>query len=235
MVVPPTPIPPGCPWHDLSQYGLPNVNWCEAPLCSYIGEPANTWSNLAYVLVGLFVLLWGGEPARLRRSFAPVMALVGICSGIYHASNVYVTQQLDFLGMYLFCYLLLGLNLNRLGMALGLRHYLVAVLGTTAFTAVVFRYGFPIQAIIGVLTLGIIVTEGLARRRHPAQRVPLSAFLASLGLLTAGAISSALDVTRTLCDPENHFLQGHAVWHVLTALSLLASFFHYRRLAHQAG
>jgi hypothetical protein len=32
------------------------------------------------------------------------------------------------------------------------------------------------------------------------------------------------------CDPGDHLVQGHALWHVLSALSLLAAYFHDRRL-----
>jgi hypothetical protein len=33
-----------------------------------------------------------------------------------------------------------------------------------------------------------------------------------------------------MCDPESHVLQGHAIWHVLAASSLLALFGFYRDL-----
>ena len=99
----PDPIPPGCPWHELSAYGLPNVNWCEAPLCAYVGEPANAWSNLAYVLVALAIaLVQRGERSPLLRRFAAAVATVGVCSFAYHASNVHVTQILDFFGGFSF-------------------------------------------------------------------------------------------------------------------------------------
>ena len=38
---------------------------------------------------------------------------------------------------------------------------------------------------------------------------------------------SLLDVTRTWCLPGHAYLQGHAIWHVLSALCLLALYFHY--------
>jgi len=37
-------------------------------------------------------------------------------------------------------------------------------------------------------------------------------------------------VTRLWCDPADHWLQGHAVWHVLSALSLYVLFLFYSRL-----
>jgi hypothetical protein len=55
-------------------------------------------------------------------------------------------------------------------------------------------------------------------------------YLAALALLTTAAVCSALDVTRVWCDPANHWLQGHAAWHVLSATSLFALYHFYERL-----
>ncbi len=241
---PANPIPEGCPWHELSKYGLPNVNWCEEYVCAWINEPANTWSNLAYVLSALWIL-WlrrDSSGAGPLRWFAPVLATMGLFSGIYHASNTHVTQILDFLGMYLFCFLLLGINGVRLG-ALSLSRlplwFLTAVSLATVGTVLAVRAGFPIQSFIGILTLALVITEVLIRRRLAAlpsggaSAGSLRGFFASLGLLTLAATCSAMDVSRTLCDPQNHFLQGHAAWHVLSACALLAAYYHYRQYQAQ--
>ncbi len=238
--LPANPIPEGCPWHELSKYGLPNVNWCEDFVCSWINEPALTWSNLAYLLAALWIVIVeskkdGGLPQGPLRWFAPVLATVGLCSGIYHASNVQVTQVLDFFGMYLFCFLLLSVNAVRLRVLSLARlplWFIALTLLTTAGTAVAVRLGFPIQSIVAVLTLALVLSELLLRRQSQAAGqtpAPLRYFLSSLAVLTLAAISSGLDVSRTLCDPQNHFLQGHAVWHVLSALSLLFAFYHFRQ------
>jgi hypothetical protein len=42
-------------------------------------------------------------------------------------------------------------------------------------------------------------------------------------------VCSVLDVSRVWCEPANHWLQGHAVWHVLSALALLFTARHYAR------
>jgi hypothetical protein len=227
---------PSCPWQGLAAYGPPNVKWCEERLCAWVNEPANAWSNLAYIFVGLFIYFFTDVRARRGASlewFPPTIIAVGVCSGLYHASNTYITQMLDFFGMYLFCFLLILLNSVRLGW-LRREHFAIAfigkVLGLTVLTAVIARYGFPIQGIVSLLTLCIVVTELLCRRRSAAP-YSLRNFGISLGLLIAGAGFSASDVSRKWCDPGNHLLQGHAVWHVLSALSLLFAFYHYRQFS----
>ena len=101
---------------------------------------------------------------------------------------------------------------------------------TAALTAAVAPLGFPIQSLIGILILCIIATELLLRRRSA---YPLRYFALSFLLLSAGAACSVIDVSRRMCEPSNHLLQGHAVWHVLSALSLLAAFVHYRQFDAQ--
>ncbi len=230
----PTPIPQGCPWHELSQYGLPNVNWCEETLCTTVNEPANAYSNVAFLLVALAMWALGRSlHASALRRFAPAAVLVGAFSFVYHATNVYLTQVLDFLGMFVFCYLLLLLNAERLGWlrAQVVRRVLpLCVLVSTALTAGLAPLGFPIQSLIGALILGIIGTEVLLRRRAV---YPMHFFLLSLAALTAGAVCSGVDVSRRLCDPQNHFIQGHAAWHFLSASSLLFAFLHYRQFEPQ--
>jgi hypothetical protein len=97
--------------------------------------------------------------------------------------------------------------------------------------------GAPIQGFISLLTLLIVITELVNHRRsRQVSPYPLGLFFGSFALLIAAATFSALDVTRKWCDPKDHVLQGHAVWHVLSAASLLVSFFHYRKwLSRQAA
>ncbi len=56
-----------------------------------------------------------------------------------------------------------------------------------------------------------------------------------VALISAGACFSLLDVTRTWCLPDHPFLQGHAIWHGLSALALLACYFHYRQFEDELG
>jgi hypothetical protein len=224
-------LTPGCPWWALSELRLPNVDWCEAQRCSWVVEPANTASNLAYLAVGL-ALLWLARDSSSRplRFFGPAALIVGLASGIYHASYTFVLQVLDFFAMYVFCYLLLTLNLRRLGVLSAeawRRWYWLLVAGTTALTVAVDFLGVPIQGIVFALIVGVAASELRLWLREPGGSHGW--FLAALALIAAGGVFSALDVTRVWCDPWHPFLQGHAIWHLLSALSLGAAYLHYRQ------
>ncbi len=223
----------GCPWVDLRKLsGIPNIRWCEDQICSWITTPANTWSNLGYIFVGFFFFWFTRKEKSANLRFYGVAAQwVGWTSFIYHASLTFVTQVMDFLGMFIFFYLILIQNLARIGVVRGDRvkkTVWIATAVTTALSAVVDRFHFPIQGLILVLIVGILITEGLAslKATHPVKYAAMSASLFFLGV---GAAFSASDVTRKFCNPADHWIQGHAIWHYFGSLALLFSIFHYRQ------
>jgi hypothetical protein len=223
------PLPPGCPW---SGWTPPNVDWCEQELCALVVNPANTWSNLLYVALG--VLMWREARALGRRDlavFGPASVFVGVSSLVYHASYTYFFQFFDFVGMFVFCFLPLSLAARRLGWIRPGRELALHASGVVAFSAavpVLFELGVPIQALVFVLIVAIVAQE-LALRARAADRSAYPWFFAGLALITAAAVFSALDVSRAWCDPHS-WLQGHALWHLLSAASLYALFRFYRAL-----
>lgn len=227
----------GCPWVELRQLGgLPNVKWCEETLCSAIAEPANTWSNLAYLIAaGLLYAAARKEPERTLRFFAPAAFVVGATSLVYHATVAFLTQVFDFWGMYVYFLLVLFLNLVRMGLLKKESFFTVlwgSVFGLTALTVVVAKLEVPIQGIVLVLLLAALVTEALATR---ASTEPSShrAFGVTLLFISVAAGFSASDASRAWCVRDNHVFQGHAIWHVLGAVALYFSYFHYRQFRRQ--
>ena len=78
--------------------------------------------------------------------------------------------------------------------------------------------------------VGLILTQEwrLSRRETAHGQYPV--YFGGLLLLGLGALCSTLDLSRVWCDPQNHWLQGHAAWHVFTAASLYVMFRFYGRL-----
>lgn len=231
------PLPPGCPW---SGFAPPNVDWCELERCAWIVNPAGAWSNLAYVALGLW--MWH----RARRSgdsslalFGPAAVVVGLCSGVYHASYTSFLQLFDFLGMFLFCFVVITANALRLGWIGPSGRWpllLAGTLGSTASVPLVSETRLPIQGLVALLIAVIVAQEvAVARRAAPgAPQVRRGWFYTALGLIGTGAAFSLADVTRTWCHPAS-WLQGHALWHVLSALSLAALFLFYAGLPGARG
>ena len=234
------PLTQGCPWYELSELGRPNIKWCEANQCSWIVAPADTWSNLAYLFVAVY--LWSvitGKGSKISsgsplRYFPAAAAIVGVTSFIHHMSYSFMFQILDHFGMYVFTFLIITLNLRRMGKletSKFLGFYSKSVLGMTALTILVERFHFPIQSFVLILILAIIATEISASSLEMKKAVTYSHryFFAALGVLFMGAVCSFLDASGRWCSPDNHWIQGHAFWHVFSAISLAVLFHHYRQ------
>jgi hypothetical protein len=208
------------------------VKWCEATLCSWVNEPANAWSNLAYVAVALWCAWqWRTTGSRSMGRFAWTIWLVGVFSFTFHATNNFATQLLDFVGMYVLAFLLVASNLHRVGWLkteqVGPVHVGLTV-GCTLLVPVLRHVGFPYQLLVLGAVLVIVGTEVLLSRRELQPQGGRDFWLA-VGLMAAAAACSVLDVTRVWCEPDNHWVQGHAAWHGLSALALLFTARHYAR------
>ena len=189
-------------------------------------NPIDAWSNALFVALGVW--MWrearrGGRSDLAR--FGPASVAIGVFSFAYHASYTFALQFFDFVAMFLFSFIVLARNAVRLHWIPPARETLCFALGVVGMSALVpplFYTGFPIQALVGLLIAIGLAQELRLRRAHgPIGAYPM--YLVALALLGSAAIASLLDVTRLACDPEG-WLQGHAVWHVLSALSLAALF-----------
>ena len=210
-------IEPGCPWYEAQQtYGAPNVNWCEPTQCSWISEPANTWSNLAYILVAVALI------GKLRKSpgswFPLIIFLMGALSFIYHASNNYLSQILDFVGMFLMMSFLLAFNFQRLFGSKRIFfswYWFFMFLNTLAFL-LFDLFDQPVQKLMlynAVPALALEAVNGVMERSLRSYRYLVVAFL----LLIIAQAAAIADIQRIYCAPNNVFLHGHVIWHLVSA------------------
>ena len=220
-----------CPW---SGYAPATIAFCERRLCAWVVEPSNAWSNAAYVLVGAWIL-WRrrGRPASALSAIGVAAVLLGLGSFSFHATGVRVFEVIDVAGMYLISGLALTFALQRLrswsdAVAVG---FFVAVVLVSS----VLMIGLGNDGIVmfGAQALAVLGMERRLWARTPA--IIGRWLLAAVAALGVGLLIWVFDFRGTLCDPDNHFVTGHAVWHVLTAVSLLCFFqFHARLRAEPA-
>ncbi len=111
--------------------------------------------------------------------------------------------------------------------ARGYARYWMAVAAMTALTALSFWVGIAAQLYVGLLILLIIATE------LTQQTLARHFFWASVSMMVVASVLSALDLTRTVCDAANHWLQLYGLWHVLTAVAIYLAFLHIRLATHQ--
>ena len=227
---------PGCPWYKLSSLGLPNVKWCEATRCSWITEPANTWSNLAYIIAGIIIfMMLKPENRKTSKWFGATLIFVGFSSFVYHMSYTFVFQVLDFIAMYVLTVLMIVINIKRISKITDRQMFQVFNLAVAFFTivTVVFYYAkVPIQSLVLILSIAIASTEVYIRFKLK-QRPKYLYYWLGLFFILAAATFSALDASRILCFPYHPYIQGHAIWHVLATVSLYFIFLFYRQFEEQ--
>jgi hypothetical protein len=228
----PNPHGPSCPWYEITaSQGAPNIKWCEETLCQWISEPANTWSNLGYLMVAVAIIFISSKHKynfKLKQ-FGPIVFFMGAMSFFYHQSNFYGSQVLDFVGMFFMVGWAIGMNLIRLGKLKDSQLIPFNLIYGTAFTIVMhlmYLKEIKFQILVLISAFIIIITEILANR---IQKVNLNWFIASLALLIVAFGFSISDGQRIWCHPENHgvFSQGHAMWHWVAAMGMFTIFKHY--------
>jgi hypothetical protein len=223
----------GCPWHSFREtYGHPNLKWCEESLCQWIEEPANTWSNLGYIAVAFYIFYRGRKTSSTPMTLLGLAVFfMGLFSLVYHASNIWPTQILDFAGMYFYTSALILFNLRRLGLVQE-KHSAPTYLGLLVanflliplFSSVLHIH---IQFIILLNVIVMISLEYKARAKD--KTFTMMNFYLCLGIFIIAESFSLLDVSRTWCDPTRHIFQGHAIWHWLGALAVFYSYKHYHQ------
>lgn len=218
---------------------MPSGCFCEAVGSSLVRQPANAYSNLGYIFVGVIVLglartgslATTGAPNIMlsHRGYLVLYGLavfsIGAGSLFYHASLTFAGQWFDLMGMYLFATFVLVYNasrLRRLPPAAFVVVYLVLNISLGAVLAIIPSIRIRIfSALIGA-GLGIEVAVLFVRRPSIRLRYLVGA-LASFAL---AYLIWTLDERRLLCAPGS-LLQGHATWHLLTALSTAFTFRYY--------
>ena len=224
------PLPRGCPW---SSFQPPVIKYCEENLCALITAPANTWSNLVYLFVGFWLLKkFPKNQNGFLSIFAYAALVTGITSFLYHASYTFLFQIFDYVGMYFFSSLLLVFNLRRIKVIsekfiipLSL---LLIMISTLLFALSGGVYG---RSIFGLQLAAVLVTELFIfiKIKESEMFINYKWLKISLLLFIVSYIAWWVDTGHFWCDPRNHFIQGHALWHVVNAFCFLTMANFYRQ------
>jgi hypothetical protein len=238
-------------WVNMNLAGGNAFHFCEADrMDQLIRQPANTWSNLGYFVVGLFALTLGVQDfkqAGRKQSdnflvrypiFSIMFGLSAVYlffgSFLYHASLTSYFQKLDQTGLYSVVITVLIFNIYKIfpvfrirqqwksshalmtGLAL-LLNYLIF----TRFWTININLLFPTLVVIIFITS--IYYMLFVNREHYFTNYLWAAF----AIMALASIVWILDRTDVVCSPDSIF-QGHALWHILTAASILFIYMYYR-------
>lgn len=200
------------------------ANFCEAARQGLVRQPANTFSNVGFVLAGLLIA-WdarGLEPRRgLATAFACLVVLLGPGSAAMHATQSSAGGHLDMASMYMVASAIAAYAAMR-WLRRDAGFLAVAFAGGFALCELVGAWGVVVpvvmttgNAIFGLLLVVAVVLEVLIMRRGSQARRGY-AFASVATILAAFVIWNA--ARAWMCDPHS-LLQGHAAWHLLDAVS----------------
>lgn len=224
------------------------VAYCEGPTMGLVEQPVNTLSNLlGPVVVGLVLLgfVWHdqqrtGGVNRLQRfpfygrMFGYTALFLGPGSMLYHASLTdwggwFDNMSMFFIVLFMGQYSLFRLNKwHSRGVFLGVYIAAASLLGTVLAVSIAADPDLGLgKFFFGGLVAGAIIIEICVMTRDWIDQPVLWFWL---GILTFGLsilVWALSDTGRPLCDPSS-VLQGHALWHIGTAVAVLFFYFYYR-------
>ncbi|MEO8575842.1 MAG: ceramidase domain-containing protein [Gemmatimonadales bacterium] len=194
-------------------------------------QPANTWSSLAFVIVaGVVLLRWTRNRHIAHHATYPVLLaltllVIGFGSAFFHATLSFNGQFVDVLGMYFIGTFALLYGIARFR-GLTNRVLVAAFLAANALLAAIL-YWAPLlrRVIFGILIAAALAVE-ISIARRTTKRDAASRLKTAIVLLTIGFAIWMLDYTRIVCSPDS-WIQGHAIWHVLGALSAWCLYLYY--------
>lgn len=218
---------------------------------SNVIQPSNTWSNLGFLIVGLICISVAIRDHKYnqRHTVSNFLAkhpgfsfLIGIScvylfvgSFMYHASLTWTFQKMDQTGMYAVVLSMFAYNIFKMFPTITKKtgevvsSHKTIILATIALNLVFFFFLWRIgvMIIMPVLVLIFFFSTVIAIKRVPAMRSYVNNLKFAIGSLLFAMGIWILDWTDVLCAPESIF-QGHALWHLLCASSILFMYFFFR-------
>ena len=218
--------------------------FCEVSQPGLIKQPVNTWSNLGFVVAGLYMgsLLmrgtYGANANALTRStfyaafYTSLVVFVGPCSMAMHATETKLGGYFDLLSMYLIAAFITAFSIQRF-CGLGWRTFTGLFIAVMAIclSAQEIPWRVPMVGHVGNLVFGIFIVITTVFEF-------LNTFVRKLdhqmrwGILSSASITTAfiiwnLSLTGCVCCDPYSVIQGHGIWHLLCAASLWFLFRYY--------
>lgn len=214
-----------CPW---AKWRPATLHFCEAQRCEWIATPAEFWSNIPYLVVAAFLLVKGFREGKGLRSiplrFGIYALVVGLSSGVFHASHTYVFETFDLAAMFFLGVELIIHNLSRLGWLRSPSPLpLAGLLFSGALLLLLGTEGSPRLWIFASMLVVALFFEALLfiRGRRLKQRIDYLPLVQSVVLFVISYVFWIVDYTGLVCHPDNHLFSGHSLWHVVNAACFL--------------
>ena len=210
------------------------AEFCEVPHdVGHLVQPANSLSNVGFVVVGLVIAWQAGRPDRLgavlqrRRglptAYAVVTALLGPASAAMHATGTALGGHLDLLSMYLIASFAAAYALMRLVRQGSVFFFQVFLLLVAACELIGTIDGdVPVVHVAGNLAFGVLLVSAVTIETALWRRAEGTRTDLRWGGGAVGAMAVAFAIWNLAQGPwcsRTSWLQGHAAWHLLDAVA----------------
>lgn len=206
-----------CPW---MQYPRGNFPLCEEALCQWIRQPANTYSNIGFFIVAFYLIyLYLKTESKNGLGFGVCAIFIGLASGLAHSSGTKLFGFFDFAAIFSAFSLYAAKNTIYTNTLKAKNIFLVTALYFVPAALLLYNFTILREIIFASFVIGLLVWESRILR---AQRKPflVTSNKKTLGIFLIGAVCLALDASKIICDPQNHFFQMHSLWHICCATSI---------------
>jgi len=130
--------------------------------------------------------------------------------------------------MFMLILLAVNFNLLRLGWIKSQQFsltYLVSLL--TSIGLMLFFQGKSGEWIFAVeVTLSVFLEYLIFRQK---QSVKFKSLFQAIGIFLLAFVIWTGDIKGWWCDPDNHYIQGHAIWHILNAVAIWFLYLFYKQ------
>ncbi len=206
-----------CPW---SEYSTGNFPLCEEKICELVRQPANSYSNILFFLLGAYLIfLFVNKKSRHGLNFGIVLILLGMASFGAHATSTNLFGFLDFAAIFLVFSLFAGYNLIHSKILNVKSIFLSTSLFFIPTTLILYFFKSTREIIFALFIVGLLAWEAkllkIAGKKFLTRQMKIILIVFSISV-----ICLILDSTKTICNPQNHYFQLHMLWHLLNAVAI---------------
>ena len=239
-------------WGNMKVAGGNAFKFCEHnSLDSSLVQTSNTWSNLGFLVLGLFILFMGIKDFKLKKEnhvnllikypiFSIIMGIsiiyLFVGSFFYHASVTYFFQMIDQTGMYAILLSFMSYNIFRIWPSFqsksgeiksSLNRVLIVLFILDFLFLTVLWKVIDINILFTTLALSFIVFSVVYTKKANSEKFTKLLLYAAVIVYLSSMTIWILDRSNTFCDPQS-LVQGHALWHLLNSVAVLLIYFSYR-------
>jgi hypothetical protein len=204
-----------CPWTNLAPGSFP---LCEEALCAWVKQPANAYSNVLFFIVGFYLIYLHVTRKSKHGLFLGLCILfIGSASFAAHSSGTRLFGFFDFAAIFTAFSYYAAVNAKALGR---IKKVPAGFLGFLVLSVTpLYFFTFLREIIFAVFVIGLLFSEFvILKTQGKSFLIPSNKkVLLTFGF---GIIFLALDAKKIICDPQNHYFQMHALWHICDAVSL---------------